>query len=63
VGTRAAFRRRGLAGAVTSRLAVAVAGVGGRELWLTPESPDAERVYGRIGFHRRGLTVVDLRIT
>jgi predicted GNAT family acetyltransferase len=63
VGTRAAFRRRGLAGAVTSRLAVAVARAGGRDLWLTPESPEAERIYGRIGFQRCGLTVVDVRIT
>jgi hypothetical protein len=63
VGTRDTFRRRGLAAAVTSRLAVAVAGAGGRELWLTPESPEAERIYGRIGFQRCGLTLVDLRIT
>jgi predicted GNAT family acetyltransferase len=63
VGTRAAFRLRGLAGAVTSRLAVAAARAGGRELWLTPESPEAERVYGRIGFRRCGLMVVDLRFT
>jgi predicted GNAT family acetyltransferase len=63
VGTRAAFRRRGLAGAVTSRLAVAAARAGGRELWLTPESPAAENIYGRIGFRRCGLTVLDLRIT
>jgi hypothetical protein len=63
VGTRAAFRRRGLAGAVTSRLAVAVARAGGREMWLTPESEEAERIYGRIGFQRCGLTVVDLRRT
>jgi predicted GNAT family acetyltransferase len=63
VGTRDRFRRRGLAGAVTSRLAVAVAQVGGRHLWLTPESPEAERIYGRIGFQRCGLTVFDIRLT
>jgi predicted GNAT family acetyltransferase len=61
VGTRAAFRRRGLAGAVTSRLAIAAARVGGHDLWLTPESPQAERVYGHIGFERCGLRVFDLR--
>lgn len=63
VGTRPAYRRRGLAGAVTSRLAVEVARAGGRHLWLTPESIDAERVYGRLGFHRCGLDVYDVRIT
>jgi predicted GNAT family acetyltransferase len=63
VGTRAAYRRHGLAGAVTSRLAVEVARAGGRHLWLTPESVDAERIYGRLGFRRCGLDVYDVRVT
>jgi GNAT superfamily N-acetyltransferase len=52
VGTAPAFRRQGLAGAVTSRLAARAFESGLRLVWLTPEGPEAERIYARAGFHR-----------
>lgn len=60
VGTRAAFRRRGVATAVTSLL-VQCALTGGVELlWLTPEQEQSERIYARVGFSRLDDTMIHI---
>ncbi len=52
IGVRMAYRRRGIAGALTSFLA-REAFIRGIELaWLTPGSDDAERIYASAGFER-----------
>jgi GNAT superfamily N-acetyltransferase len=50
VGTRAAFRNRGVAVAVTARLIQAAFDCGLELLWLTPEDAQAERICARAGF-------------
>jgi ribosomal protein S18 acetylase RimI-like enzyme len=51
IGVRAAFRRRGIAQALTAQLVhTAFAKKGVTLAWLTPEGPGAERVYARAGF-------------
>jgi GNAT superfamily N-acetyltransferase len=50
VAVRPAFRRRGIAGAVTSRLAREAFAAGVKVVWLTPEHDQAERIYSRAGF-------------
>jgi GNAT superfamily N-acetyltransferase len=50
VAVRAAFRRRGIAAAVTSRLVREAFAAGVKVVWLTPEHDQAERIYSRAGF-------------
>ena len=52
VGTAHAFRRQGVAAAVTSRLMESAFGGGVQLLWLTPEGAEGERIYARLGFSR-----------
>ncbi len=52
VGTAMAFRKRGVASSVTSRLAREAFGVGVHMIWLTPEHSEAERIYAKVGFSR-----------
>jgi predicted GNAT family acetyltransferase len=50
IGTAAAFRKRGAAGAVTAALAREAFARGMELLWLTPGGREAERIYTRAGF-------------
>jgi ribosomal protein S18 acetylase RimI-like enzyme len=50
IGVRPAFRRRGLAGAVTARLAAEAFAVGVELLWLQPLHEEGERIYRAVGF-------------
>ena len=50
VGVRPAFRGRGVAGAVTSRLAREAFAAGIDVLWLTPMHDTGERIYSSVGF-------------
>ncbi len=52
VGTASEFRKKGVATAVTSRLVKRAFETGVRLIWLTPEHPEGERIYARIGFSR-----------
>ncbi len=54
VGTRAAFRRRGIAAAVTAALAETLLGQGARSVWLEYESEGSRRIYERVGFRPHG---------
>lgn len=60
VGTRGAFRRRGVATAVTSLLAECASASGVDLLWLTPEHNDSERIYARVGFARLDTTMIHI---
>jgi ribosomal protein S18 acetylase RimI-like enzyme len=50
IGTRTAYRRRGIAGAMTALLVREAFARGMTLLWLTPEDTDAQRIYARAGF-------------
>ena len=50
VAVRPAFRRRGIAAAVTFRLVREAFAKGVKVVWLTPDDEQAERIYGRAGF-------------
>jgi ribosomal protein S18 acetylase RimI-like enzyme len=52
-----AYRRRGIAAAITSHLTRAAHRAGAVTVFLTPGGPEAERVYTRAGY-RRSLEVV-----
>lgn len=55
IGVRAAYRRRGIAGAVTARLAEAAFAAGVTTAFLTPGDDGAGRVYERAGFEPTSL--------
>ncbi len=50
IGVRQRFRRRGIASAVTARLAMDSFDRGATLAWLTPGDEDAQRIYTRAGF-------------
>jgi predicted GNAT family acetyltransferase len=50
VGTHPGFRGRGVASAVTARLAKTAIAAGVELLWLTPEDATSERICARVGF-------------
>jgi predicted GNAT family acetyltransferase len=52
VGVRPAFRRRGIAGALTTRLVRAALAVGATTVFLTPAGEAEERIYASAGFSR-----------
>jgi len=52
VGVRPAFRRRGIAGALTARLVRDAVAVGVTTVFLTPAGEAEERIYARAGFSR-----------
>ncbi|WP_042375805.1 GNAT family N-acetyltransferase [Streptacidiphilus melanogenes] len=54
VGTRPAFRGRGIAQAVTAELAMASFAHGARGVWLEYDGEGSRRVYERVGFRPRG---------
>jgi GNAT superfamily N-acetyltransferase len=51
VGVRPAFRRRGIAAAITSYLTAHAHRSGAETAFLTPAGKDEERIYRRAGFH------------
>ncbi|RZU46261.1 acetyltransferase (GNAT) family protein [Streptomyces sp. BK022] len=61
VGTRPAYRGRGVAAAVTSTLAGALFERGAGSVWLEPAGDGSRRVYERVGF-RPGGTRLYLRL-
>ncbi|OIJ64237.1 GNAT family N-acetyltransferase [Streptomyces mangrovisoli] len=62
VGTRPAFRGRGIAGAVTAALARAAFTRGAESVWLEYSGEGSRRVYERVGFTPRG-TRLYVRLT
>ncbi|MFE2179397.1 GNAT family N-acetyltransferase [Streptomyces sp. NPDC059455] len=54
VGTRPAFRGRGIAAAVTAALAETMFARGARSVWLEYSGEGSRRVYERVGFEPRG---------
>lgn len=50
IGVRHAYRRQGIAGALTSALTHAILAKGASLVWLTPGHDEAGRVYARAGF-------------
>ena len=55
IGVQAAYRRRGIAGALTARLAEQAFAAGVTTAFLTPGDDGAGRVYERAGFEPRSL--------
>jgi ribosomal protein S18 acetylase RimI-like enzyme len=53
IGVRAAWRRRGIASALTSAITCEAFRRGASLAWLTPGHDDAERIYRRAGFLRQ----------
>lgn len=54
VGVRAAYRRRGIAAALTAELTRACAGAGISTPFLTPAGPAEQRIYERAGYRVTG---------
>ncbi|WP_262704114.1 MULTISPECIES: GNAT family N-acetyltransferase [Streptomyces] len=54
VGTRPAFRGRGIAAAVTAALTETMFARGARSVWLEYSGEGSRRVYERVGFRPRG---------
>jgi hypothetical protein len=54
IGTRPAFRRRGVGAAVTSAVAAAMFEQGAASVWLEFSGDDSRRVYERLGFTPQG---------
>jgi len=57
VAVAAAFRRRGIAAAVTARLAAPAYAGGAAAVWLEPAGPAEQRIYERVGFAPAGAKV------
>jgi ribosomal protein S18 acetylase RimI-like enzyme len=57
IGVRPAFRRRGIASAVTAFLTEAVHDAGGRTVFLTPAGVPEQRLYARVGYQAAGAMV------
>lgn len=55
IAVRAAFRRRGLGGAITAFLTRAVHEAGGRTVFLTPAGVTEQRLYERVGYVPAGM--------
>jgi len=60
IGTKPAFRNRGVASSVVGALVELAARRGLELLWLTPEDEQAERIYTRSGFSRSGVVMVHI---
>ena len=58
VGTLPTARRRGLAAAVTAALAVNARGLGVEIVFLSADSADVARIYGRLGFHQIATALI-----
>ena len=54
IAVRQSFRRRGIASALTARLAADSFNRGATLAWLTPGDEDAQRIYARAGFQPIG---------
>jgi ribosomal protein S18 acetylase RimI-like enzyme len=54
VGTRPAFRGRGIAAAVTADLTAAMFARGAHSVWLESSGDDSRRVYERLGYRAAG---------
>lgn len=54
VGTRPAFRGRGIAAAVTAEVAAAMFARGARSVWLESSGEGSRRIYERLGFRPQG---------
>ncbi|SEG89346.1 FR47-like protein [Actinacidiphila yanglinensis] len=54
VGTRTAFRRRGIGGAVVASLTAAMFGLGAGSVWLEYSGEGSQRVYERLGYRAEG---------
>jgi predicted GNAT family acetyltransferase len=54
VGTRPAFRGRGVAGAVTAALTSAMFAQGADSVWLEFSGDGSRRIYDRLGYHPEG---------
>jgi predicted GNAT family acetyltransferase len=54
IGVRPRFRRRGIAAALTARLAADAFTQGATLAWLTPGGEEAQRIYARAGFQAIG---------
>jgi ribosomal protein S18 acetylase RimI-like enzyme len=54
IGVRPAFRRRGIAAALTAFLTAAVHGAGARTAFLTPAGVPEQRLYARAGYSPAG---------
>jgi GNAT superfamily N-acetyltransferase len=57
IGVLASHRRRGIAGAITARLARDAFAAGQTTVWLTPGNEGAHRVYARAGFADTSIMV------
>ncbi|MFI1095332.1 GNAT family N-acetyltransferase [Streptomyces sp. NPDC020917] len=55
VGTRPAFRGRGVAAAVTGEVAAAMFAQGAESVWLESAGEGSRRVYERLGFRPQGV--------
>ncbi|TDC34944.1 GNAT family N-acetyltransferase [Micromonospora sp. 15K316] len=54
IAVRAAYRRRGIAGALTAAITERVFAAGGEHAWLEASGPDSWRVYERVGYRPVG---------
>ncbi|TDV42689.1 acetyltransferase (GNAT) family protein [Actinophytocola oryzae] len=57
IGVLPAYRRRGIASAMTAFLTTAVHDAGGRTVFLTPDGIPEQRLYARVGYEPAGAMV------